>query len=142
MRVKSKVDLWFSILIWATVIILVGSMIFVPQDGKLIAYAVVIPTSLFMFWIYFGTYYEFRDDYLFCKSGPFFEKIAYDKIKSARLSSNMLSSMALSIDRIEIKQHGKSYITGTTFISPENREEFMKELISRCKNIDPSDVAE
>lgn len=108
----------------------------VPQNGKTIGYAVGVPMICFVLWIYFGTYYEFRDEYLYCRSGPFVEKIVYDKIKSVKLSQNMLSSMALSTKRIEIRQHGKGYITGTTYISPVNREEFMMELIRRCKNIE------
>jgi hypothetical protein len=48
----------------------------------------------------------------------------------------MLSSMALSLDRNEIKQHGKGFVIGTTYISPESREQFMSELISRCKNLE------
>ena len=89
------------------------NIIVVPQSEKVTAYAVGIPTILFIFWIYFGTYYEFRDEYLYCRSGPFLEKIAYENVKSVRLGQNMLSSMALSIDCIEIKQHDKCYITGT-----------------------------
>lgn len=85
--------------------------------------------------MYFSSYYEFRDDYLYCRSGPFVEKIVYDKIKSVKLSQNMLSSMALSWKRIEIRQHDKGYITGTTYVSPENREMFITELINCCKNI-------
>jgi hypothetical protein len=42
--------------------------------------------------------------------------------------------MALSKNRIEIKQIGKGFILGTTYISPENRDEFLAELKSRCKN--------
>lgn len=136
MRVKSKIDCWFNILIWLIVFIMLVNIILVPQSEKVTAYAVGIPMILFVFWIYFGTYYEFRDEYLYCRSGPFSEKIAYENIRSIKLSRNMLSSMALSIDRIQIKQHGKGYITGTTFISPLNREEFMKELISRCKKLE------
>lgn len=108
----------------------------VPPNEKTIGYAVGVPMIGFILWIYFGTYYEFRDAYLYCRSGPFVEKIAYEKIKSVKLSQNMLSSMALSTKRIEIRQHGKGFITGTTYISPVNREEFLMELISRCKNIE------
>jgi hypothetical protein len=84
-------------------------------------------------------YYELRDDYLYCRSGPFFEKIAYERIKSVRLYHSHLSSLALSAQQIEIRQHNKSYITGTTLISPENREEFLEELRSRCQNLDAVD---
>lgn len=136
MRIKSAVDLWYNILIWITAVILIISIIIIPRNQRLLSSAAVLPILIFLFWIYFGTYYEFRDNYLYCKSGPFFEKILYDKIRSVRLSENMLSSMALSRKRIEIRQHGKGYLTGTTLISPENREEFLTELVKRCKNID------
>lgn len=44
--------------------------------------------------------------------------------------------MALSRDRIEIRQHGKGYLAGTTYISPEEREKFMSDLIEKCHNLD------
>lgn len=136
MRVKSAVDLWFNILIWITAAILIISIIIIPQNERIIGLAVIFPILTLLIWIYFRTYYEFRQNYLYCKSGPIFEKIAYDKIKSVKFSENMLSSMALSRKRIEIRQHGKGYITGTTLISPINREEFLEELVKRCKNIE------
>jgi hypothetical protein len=134
MRVKSKVDLWVSIVIWSIIVIMIG-ILTIAGDQTAISYIIGLPVIGLLLWIYFGTYYELRDDYLYCRSGPFTEKIVYPKIKSVKLSRNMLSSMALSGDRIEIKQHGKGYILGTTYISPENREQFMSELISRCKNL-------
>jgi len=86
MRVKSKIDLWVSIVIWSVIVIMVGTMI------RLVG----LPVIALLLWVYFGTYYELREEYLYCRSGPFAEKIAYSKIKSLKLSRNMLSSMALS----------------------------------------------
>lgn len=134
MRVKSKIDLWVGIIIWAVIVITASNMT-MQYDQTAISYVIGLPVIALIFWIYFGTYYELRDEYLYCRCGPFTEKIAYAKIKSVKLSRNMLSSMALSGDRIEIKQHGKGYLLGTTYISPENREQFMSELISKCKNL-------
>lgn len=135
MRVKSSIDRPISILIWGVVIILVSSAIFVPSNKLL--YGIISGIVIaFLIWLYFGTYYELREDYLYCKSGPINEKIPYDSIKSIKLSENMLSSMALSRKRIEIRQHGKGYITGTTLISPKNREEFLEELKKRCRDLD------
>lgn len=131
MRVKSKVDIWIRVLIWFTILIMTGSMFIMPKEAEIIGLLLAAPTVCLMVWIYFGTYYELRDDYLYCRSGPFVEKIPYERIKSVKPSRNMLASMALSIQRIEIRQHGKGYITGTTYISPVNRDEFMAELISR-----------
>ena len=136
MRVKSKIDLWIAVVIWAGIVIMAGTMI-MQNYQTLIGYAIGLPVIALLLWVYYGTYYELRDDYLYCRCGPFSEKIAYSKIKSVRFSRNMLSSMALSLDRIEIKQHGKGFILGTTYISPENRKEFMRELISRCNNLHP-----
>ncbi len=133
MRVKSKVDLWVGIVIWSVIFIMVGTISRLSEQTA-ISFYIGLPVIVLLLWIYFGTYYELRDEYLYCRSGPFTEKITYSKIKSVKLSRNMLSSMALSGDRIEIKQHGKGYLSGTTYISPENREQFMSELISRCKN--------
>ena len=134
MMVKSKIDYWINILIWRTVLIILVSMMILPENEKIFGYVVVFPMSTFMLWIYFGTYYEFREEYLYCRSGPFAEKIAYGKIKSVKFSQNLLSSMALSRKRIEIRPHGKGYIRGTTYISPVNREAFMMELTSHCRN--------
>ena len=135
MRVKSKIDRWVAIVIWGGILIMAGT-ITLQYDQVVIGYAIGLPVIALLLWIYYGTYYELRDNYLYCRCGPFSEKIAYAKVRSVKPSRNMLSSMALSVDRIEIRQHGKGFFLGTTYISPENLELFMSELINRCKNLD------
>lgn len=136
MRQRSKIDLWVRIVLWAAVLLIIVSLILIPADERVIGFAIGIPASGIILWIYFGTYFELREHCLYCRCGPFFEKIAYEKIKSLKPCRNMLSSMALSRDRIEICQHDKSYITGTTYISPRNQQLFLEELFERCKNLD------
>ncbi len=136
MRVKTNIDLWFRCLIWITLLIVFISIILIPPGQKGIGCVIGFPVMLVLIWIYFGSYYEFKENYLCCKIGPFFEKIKYEKIKSIKLSQSFASSMALSAKQIEITQHGKGYILGTTFISPVNREEFILELNKRCNNPD------
>ncbi|MGL5540009.1 MAG: PH domain-containing protein [Erysipelotrichaceae bacterium] len=138
MKVKSTVDLWFKIIVFSTIAIMVGASAIVPIQERWISIAVSVPIIGLLVWIYFGTYYELRQEYLYCKSGPFREKIYYHNIKSVRLSHNLLSSMALSSKRLEIRQHGKGYFMGTTEISPENREQFMEELKKRCMQLEES----
>ena len=139
MKVKAKIDIWISLLIWMVILIIIVSTLLVPKESRMMVFLLGVPVNLFLLWIYLGTYYELKEDHLLCKSGPFTEKIHYDKIKSLRLCNNMFSSMALSRDRIEIKQHEKGYISGTTYISPINRTEFIQELLNRCKNLsDPT----
>lgn len=135
MRVKSEVDRWFQILIYSIIVIIFTSLAMAPKEAILGLTSAFLVTT-FLLWILWGTYYEMREEYLFCKSGPFFEKIPYEKIKSASLCQNRFSSMALSSKRIEIRQYGKGYILGTTMISPLNREEFLQQLLSRCNNLD------
>lgn len=53
-------------------------------------------------------------------------------IKSIKKVKNLLSSVALSSDRIEIKEKNKNYFIGTTYISPKDKDEFYEELKMRC----------
>lgn len=135
-RVKSAVDIWISIIIFLVFVLLSACLFIVPLDEIWIYAVTMFPVMAFLLWIYFGTFYEFREEYLYCRSGPFVSRIKYQDIKSLRLCSNLLSSMALARDRIEIKEHGKGYLAGTTMISPVDRELFYQELYSRCKHLE------
>ncbi len=132
-RVKSAVDIWISIIIFSVFIMLVVCLFIVPPNEIWIFALTMSPVMAFLLWIYFGTFYELREDYLYCRSGPFVSRIRYENIGSVRLCSNLLSSMALARARIEIKERGKGYVTGTTMISPVDRELFYQEQLSRCK---------
>ena len=122
--------------IWLIVAMITVGVYFIPPEEQWIGLGAGLFWVAFLLWIYFGTYYELLDDCLLCRSGPFFEKIRYDKIKSLRLFNSHLSSMGLSSRQIEIRQHGKGYFLGTTLISPEDREQFLEELRSRCKYLE------
>jgi len=135
-RIEVKRDLWITMFIGLILAVFVMSILIVPSNERIIIIVMVIPVAIFLGWLYFGTYYVFEEKALICKSGPFTEKIQYEKIKSLKLCENFMSSMALSRERIEIKQHGKGCVTGTTYISPVERQEFLLELIGRCPNLD------
>lgn len=135
-RVQAAIDIQISIIIWISVAIISASPFLVEKQDMLILLLCSVPIISLLLWIYFGSWYELREEYLFCRYGPFCEKIYYDKIKALRLSNNLFSSMALSSKRIEIRQHGKGYIIGTTFISPVDREGFLDELAEQCKNLE------
>ncbi|MHB1314481.1 MAG: PH domain-containing protein [Christensenellales bacterium] len=135
MRIKSAVGTWHKIVFLIVVAVLSASALIVPEEGLLIILILELPVAGFLLWIYVATYYEFREEYLYCRSGPFAERIPFDNIKSAVLCRNFLSSFALSTKRIEIRQHGKGYIRGTTMISPINREVILTQLLARCKNL-------
>ena len=136
MRVKVKIDLWVAIVLWLSNAIFVALAFAIPYTDLWVYVVFVFPILIIMLWILLGSYYELREDLLFMKIGPFFGRIKYENIKSLELKTNLLSSMALSIHRIEIKEHNKGYFMGTTQISPVNREDFIKELRQLCYNLE------
>lgn len=136
MRVKSEIDLWVKLLFLLVIALLFACAFYVPAPQVFIYLASALLICGFILWICLGCFYELKEDHILCKMGPFFERIYYDKIKSLRLCRSLLSSMALSVNQIEIRQHGKGYLAGTTLISPVDREQFLKLLKLRCKFIE------
>ena len=135
MRYASAKSAGFSILIWGVVVLLIVSIIVIPGEYRTITVIGSGAGIAFILWIWFGTYYEFRDRYLLARMGPFFERMPYERITSARLFKGMLSSMALSNEMIELR-HGQNYILGTTYISPADRDGFLIALKTRCPNLE------
>ncbi len=135
-RVKVKIDLWVSLVLWLSSALFVGIGFFIPLNEMWVYFIFVLPILLMMIWILVGSYYELREELIYIRIGPFFWRIKYENIKSLKLVKNWLSSMALSVHRIEIREHNKSYVRGTTMISPVNREEFLEEFKRRCFNLE------
>ena len=136
MLIKAKKDVWISLIMILLMMTFIFSVIITPNEERWIVIIMIFPVSIFLGWLYFGTSYEFKENVLVCKSGPFIERIPYDNIRSLKLCQNFMSSMALSRDRIEIKQHGKGYVSGTTYISPMDRERFFDQLKQKCHFLD------
>ncbi len=137
MRYPSGKSLGFSMLIWGVIAVLSAFLTFAairPMPLRFIVISGSLIVILFMLWIWFGTYYVFTESHVLLRMGPFIERIPYERITSAKKFKSMASSMALSSEMIELR-HGKNYITGTTYLSPENRDEFLAELAVRCSNL-------
>jgi hypothetical protein len=134
MRYPSAKSVGFGVLVWGVVILLAVAVIIIPAEFRFLTTIASLAGIGFMLWIWYGSYYEFRETYLLARMGPFYERIPYDRITSARPFRSMVSSMALSSAMIELR-HGKNYISGTTYISPVNREQFLAELRARCPNL-------
>jgi hypothetical protein len=134
MRYPSAKSAGFGLLVWGVVVILFVSIVIIPPEYRPMAIAIGLFGTGFILWIWFGTYYEFKETYLLARMGPFFERIPYLKIFSSKKFRSMASSMALSNQMIELR-HGNNYITGTTYISPRDRDEFMAQLKQRCPGL-------
>ena len=133
MRYASSKSPLLGLIILAVIVLMIFSVVITPY-GQLYLAAAGSLVIAFLLWLWFGTYYELREEFLYCRSGIFTEKIPYDRITSLRLCRNHLSSMAVGDDRIEIT-HGKSKIAGLTYISPTDRQEFYEKLTALCPNI-------
>jgi hypothetical protein len=136
MRYPSAKSIGFGIFLAAVIMILVAALVFFLWQKYWLVTLLPAAAIAFMLWIWFGTYYEFKGDYLLGRVGPFFERIPYKKITSARKFTGLVSSMALSAEMIELR-HGKNYIIGTTYISPLDRDGFLAMLYVYCPQIGP-----
>ncbi len=135
-KAKAKIDLWVGAILWGSVGIYLVVLFFIPSEELLVWVIFVLPVLILMLWILLSSFYELKEDHIYMRIGPFFSRVKYENIKSIELKTNILSSMALSTKRIEIRQHNKSYIRGTTYIAPVNREDFIEEMRIRCFNLE------
>lgn len=135
MRYKNKIDWWIALVMLGSVLILVPMIPFVPSEEQWILYLSTAVMAVIIFPFFYG-YVELADDYVRVRVGFFRQTIYYKDIKSVRLATNFLSSLAMTSKRIEIRVHGKGYLRGTTFIGPKEREEVYQELRYRCSNLE------
>lgn len=138
MRFDAKIDGWVNIVMYGSVLFIIPLFFFVPPSEYIILFGTVLLMGLLIIPIVRIAYYEMADDHLKCRLGYIAVKIKYDKIKSIEQIDGWGSSsgLALSRERVKIMEHGKGKMTGTTFISPKNREMFIMQLKSHCKNLE------
>jgi hypothetical protein len=135
-RYEAKVDWWIKALIYFTVAITVAPAFFMPKGEVLIYILITLPINIFMLWLLYGAYLEFRDEELYIKLGPIYGRVKYDNIKSISFVKSYLSSYAMTNKRVYIKVHNKTWIKGDIQVGPKDREEFVDELKRRCRNLE------
>ena len=128
---KSKKDTWLIMVIYAAVCgALAGCVTLafsgLPRDLVSAAFLFVIGV-VFPLWLMRATFYLLDDRRLTIRCGPFRWSIPLAKIKSVKRSRSLLSSPALSLDRVQIR-YGRF---GSVLISPEHRDRFLAELENR-----------
>ncbi len=135
MRYKHKVDWWIGAIMWGSILMFIPLFWLVPEDEIwILAVSMIVMAAIIL--PFFSGYIELRDDDLYIKMHVFHQSIPYDNIKSVRLVTNFLSSMAMTARRIEIKEHDKGFVRGTTYIGPVEREDVYDELLRRCRNLE------
>ncbi|HEX6177999.1 MAG TPA: PH domain-containing protein [Thermoanaerobaculia bacterium] len=128
---RSKVDAW---LLWLVRLSMVGTIALVliavisqgEAEAAWPAIAIVLVAYAFVEWIFQSTYYMVDQDYLRIRSGPFRWRVLISEIESIAPSSSVLSSPALSLDRLRVSYRGGRSI----LVSPGDRASFVDALRS------------
>lgn len=128
MKFISKRDWWISVLMLGISISFIV-MTFV-NEFSIINRVIFLNFGILVLWIYNATFYVLSEDFLILRCGPLKVKIPYENIDSIKCTRNLISSIALSVDKLKIKISGKGL--GVVYISPLNKEEFVKQLSKKC----------
>ncbi len=117
----SKRDWLLGLIIWGGVAFGIGIS---SASASIFSIITMVVLTIFVIWIWFGTYYILGHTNLLIKSGPFTKILSLDQIISIKRTKNPLASFALSLNRLEIKcQKG-----GSILISPKDDVGFLKML--------------
>ncbi len=126
---KSKIDYWLGLVLLYPIFLSITSIV----EGKWIGFvglAFVLGVVLF---ISKTTRYILNENQLIVKCMWIVnEKIDISKIRKIEKTSSILSSPALSLDRIALKYNKFDEV----YISPKERKDFIEELLKRNPNIE------
>ena len=133
MNFRTKIDWWIGLAISFLPITCIWLIIKYFQIGgltNLIVGLIMLIISITIIPLFFITYI-LEEKELLVKLGFFCAlKIAYSSITGIKETKNPLSSLAMSIDRIEIK-YGKGLCV---LISPKNKQEFLMILKEKMES--------
>ena len=119
---KSKVDWWLGLVLVYPIFRSVASII----EGEWIGYIVILLCLLFIVFISKSTRYIISENHLIVKCMFIVnDKIEISKIRKIEKTNSILSSPALSLDRIAIKFNKYDEV----YISPKERQAFIDELL-------------
>jgi hypothetical protein len=129
MRFRSKIDGWFipmMVVTFAGLIVGLGGVMLSPMPWflRVIVSVIIVAVTYLLVSVFRSTYYEIIDRNLLVRSGPFKWTIPVADIREVTPSRNILSSPALSLDRLKIRYGKRAFI----LVSPEDREGFLRAI--------------
>lgn len=141
---RSKIDLWIAVVLVLSIVVSIagaGMALHTTPTAFawLISLLIVVVGGALPVWIITTTYYQIDGRVLFISSGPVRLSVPIENIVSITPSSDLLSSPALSLDRLRIDYGlGKSVM-----ISPRDKEGFIRtiEAIQSSAWVDQNRVA-
>lgn len=122
---RSKIDAWLGALILGAVGFMIATLIETGQtagnQSPLAIVAMLIVGCGIPLWMLFDTRYTVTPDQLLIKCGPFRWRVPRDQIQGVTPTRSLLSSPALSLDRLQIQYgNGKSVL-----VSPKDKGDFI-----------------
>jgi hypothetical protein len=127
MRHKAKVDWWIGAL---TIFALMVPFFSAVTTSTPWGYAGSILTAVVIAGFCYPQWYETTADALIIRAGLTTRRIPYSSITAVRPSSDMRSSFALYLDRVEIEYDGKKLL-----IAPADKDAFFADLAARVPGI-------
>lgn len=135
---NTKVDWWVScVVIFSVMVCFIGPMI--DGETSLIAFLLAFVVLIFEIVVFASVKYQIRGSELGIRNLFYrWEWFPIEKITEVKATKSVLSSSALSFDRLAIKFSDKKILKSSMplEISPKDRDDF----IARLKEINPSIV--
>ena len=121
-KFESKIDLW---LILFLVLIFGGILVRSAYDQNWISFSFILLVVIFIAYMFSTTFYIIENKKLVIKCGIFYNlSIEIEKIKRISESYNIISSPALSFDRLEILYNKFDIV----LISPKDKRRFIEAI--------------
>jgi len=128
---RSAVDWWFYAVVFGVAAATIPTMVPLFASGRLthvlIALFVLLTACMLPLWLLASTYYRIDASALMVRSGPFRWTVPLNEIRSVQPSRSVMSSPALSLDRIRI-DYGDGRVL---LVSPKDREAFLAAIEQR-----------
>ena len=126
---KSKIDWWLGLVLVYPIFRSIVSII----EGEWVGYFGIVLCFLFIFFISKSTRYIIAENQLIVKCMFIVnDRIEISKIRKIEKTNSVLSSPALSLDRIAIKFNKFDEV----YISPKEKQNFLNDLLQINPNIE------
>jgi hypothetical protein len=125
---RSAVDPWFYGLAFGLPVILLKILRSVVLDasstGIIVSTVGLAIASLAPLWLLISTHYQVDSTFLQIQAGPFYWRVPLEQIRAITASRALVSSPALSVNRLKIDYGQKRSI----LVSPKNKVAFIEAL--------------
>ena len=120
---KSAVDSWYYLLIVIIPVTVLVPIFFAPSEtDRMIGIVIGALAAALPIWLLVSTVYEVHEENLLIRSGPFRWTIPLSDIRTIEPSKSLISSPALSLNRLRIEYGSYKSI----LVSPEDQAGFIE----------------